>query len=107
MSCISVATIRISLTNIIVIVVVAIDIPFETEMELRVRGTSRTPDILFSCPVAIQVPKRILSPANRSSVQGIKDKHMDADASEEDFVWKMICWIDSKVSEFEVAQNQS
>jgi hypothetical protein len=77
----------------------AIDIPFETEMELRVRGTSRTPDILFSCPVAIQVPKRILSPANQKSVQGIKDKHMGTtDTSEEDFVWKMICWIDSKVS---------
>ncbi len=58
-------------------------------MQLRARGTSRTPDILFSCPVAIKVPKRILTRPNKITVEN---------TSEKDFVWKMICWIDSKVS---------
>ena len=51
------------------------DIPFETETELRERGTARTPDILLSCPVGIQVPKR--------SGEGLE--------------WKVVSWIDSKV----------
>jgi len=51
-------------------------IPFETEDELRERGTARTPDILFSCPVAIRTSTR----------------------NDEEHDWKMICWIDSKVS---------
>jgi Protein of unknown function TPD sequence-motif len=50
-------------------------IPFETEAQLRDRGTSRTPDVLLSCPVGIQVTSR------------------DGEST----VWKMICWIDSKV----------
>eukprot|EP00550_Attheya_septentrionalis_P004605 CAMPEP_0198290534 /NCGR_PEP_ID=MMETSP1449-20131203/8359_1 /TAXON_ID=420275 /ORGANISM="Attheya septentrionalis, Strain CCMP2084" /LENGTH=368 /DNA_ID=CAMNT_0043989043 /DNA_START=158 /DNA_END=1264 /DNA_ORIENTATION=- len=52
----------------------AMGIPFETETELRIRGTPRTPDILFSCPVGIRVPKR----------------------NENTFEWKVVCWIDSK-----------
>lgn len=54
------------------------DIPFETENELRERGTARTPDVLLSCPVGIEVPKK------------------NGDGSE----WKVVCWIDSKVGLF-------
>ena len=49
-------------------------IPFETEAELRIRGTAKTPDVLLSCPVGIRVHK----------------------GDDED--WKIICWIDSKVT---------
>ena len=52
-----------------------IGIPFETETDLRGRGTSRTPDILLSCPMGVLVPK--------------------ADGTGKE--WKIICWIDSKV----------
>jgi AraC-like DNA-binding protein len=50
-------------------------IPFETEADLRDRGTARTPDVLLSCPLGIQVSKK-----DGSGV-----------------AWKMIGWIDSKV----------
>jgi hypothetical protein len=50
-------------------------IPFETEAQLRNRGTSRTPDILLSAPLGIEVPSK-----NGSKTE-----------------WKVICWIDSKV----------
>lgn len=49
-------------------------IPFETEAILRGRGTSRTPDILLSCPLGVQVQKEDGSGTS----------------------WKMITWIDSK-----------
>jgi hypothetical protein len=52
-------------------------IPFETEAQLRDRGTSRTPDVLLSAPVGIEVPRK------------------DGDGTE----WKVVCWIDSKVCE--------
>jgi len=51
-------------------------VPFETEHDLRHRGTARTPDILLLCPVAIPITKN--------------------DTNKEE--WKVICWIDSKVS---------
>ena len=65
----------------------SIDIPFETENELKKKGTSKTPDILLSCPVGlkVQVPKQ----QNHNSKSG-NDKN--------DYEWKMINWIDSKVS---------
>mmetsp|Transcript_32176 Transcript_32176/g.45751 ORF Transcript_32176/g.45751 Transcript_32176/m.45751 type:complete len:192 (+) Transcript_32176:504-1079(+) len=50
----------------------SLDIPFESENDLRQRGTSRTPDILLSCPFAINV------------------------GTETDERWKPVCWIDSK-----------
>lgn len=59
-------------------------IPFENEEQLRLKGSSRTPDILFTCPVGIKVPKR----HNDIPV----DKMNNKDTSE----WKMICWVDSK-----------
>jgi hypothetical protein len=54
---------------------VPVGIPFETEAQLRDRGTSRTPDVLLSAPVGIEVPRK------------------DGDGTE----WKVVCWIDSKV----------
>ena len=45
-------------------------IPFETEAELREKGTSRTPDVLLSCPIGVRVGSE----------------------------WKVVCWIDSKVT---------
>ena len=63
-----------------------LDIPFETEIQLRARGTSRTPDILFSCPVAIKVPKRVLTAANQTAENEV------GISNDKDFVWKMVCW---------------
>jgi hypothetical protein len=48
---------------------------FETESQLRDRGTSRTPDILLTIPLGIEVPKK--------EGQGTE--------------WRIVCWIDSKV----------
>jgi hypothetical protein len=50
-------------------------ISFETEVQLRERGTSRTPDVLLSCPLGVEMARK------------------DGLGSE----WKVICWIDSKV----------
>mmetsp|Transcript_3568 Transcript_3568/g.5236 ORF Transcript_3568/g.5236 Transcript_3568/m.5236 type:complete len:126 (-) Transcript_3568:484-861(-) len=61
------------------------DVPFETETDLRERGTSRTPDILLTCPVGIQVPKR--------NGQGLE--------------WKVVCWIDSKAMFGDVNTHQT
>ena len=47
-----------------------IGIPFETESQLREKGTSRTPDVLLQCPIGVQHGSN----------------------------WKVVCWIDSKVS---------
>jgi hypothetical protein len=64
-----------------------LDIPFETERELKKRGTSKTPDVLFLCPVAVKVRKRNLKRTQSSIIQN----------DELDYEWKMINWIDSKV----------
>jgi len=66
-------------------------IPFETEAQLRIRGTARTPDILFSCPVGIKVPKR-------RRRKKLHNNRQDDDDGEDAFEWKVVCWIDSKVS---------
>jgi hypothetical protein len=71
-----------------------IDIPFETENDLRAKGTARTPDILFSYPVAVKVSKKLVPRMTQMDV--------DIDNEDSDFVWKMICWIDSKVRKFVV-----
>lgn len=62
-------------------------IPFETEGELRKRGTARTPDVLFSCPIAIKVIASKIS----SSLLLASDENSNERSS-----WKTICWIDSK-----------
>mmetsp|Transcript_27924 Transcript_27924/g.41223 ORF Transcript_27924/g.41223 Transcript_27924/m.41223 type:complete len:358 (+) Transcript_27924:140-1213(+) len=56
---------------LLVDVLKSMDVPFETEDELRKKGTSRTPDVLLSTPVAVQVPSGSDS-------------------------WRIVCWIDSK-----------
>jgi hypothetical protein len=71
--------------------ILRLDIPFETEEQLRAKGSSRTPDILFSCPVALKVHKKLLS----NSRHGAETIMIDEDDS--NYVWKMVCWIDSKV----------
>ena len=44
-------------------------IPFESEAQLRERGSSRTPDVVLSCPIGMKVNSE----------------------------WYVVCWIDSKV----------
>mmetsp|Transcript_9362 Transcript_9362/g.13287 ORF Transcript_9362/g.13287 Transcript_9362/m.13287 type:complete len:301 (-) Transcript_9362:188-1090(-) len=79
----------------------AMKIPFETEEQLRTRGTARTPDILLSCPVGIQIPKRLnMKNPNQNSIgNNLKD--------DENFDWKMICWIDSKAMFGDVETHQT
>lgn len=77
----------IDLISLFPLTIVKKDVPFETERDLKKRGTSKTPDILFSCPVAVKVPK----------VKSKRNKPYIIVDDEEDFDWKMICWIDSKV----------
>ena len=82
------------------------DIPFETERELRERGTAKTPDILFKCPIAIQVPRRIddvEGRRNSTSLYGArKEESQNISSSSYDTIeqdgmdWKIIHWVDSK-----------
>ena len=65
------------------------EIPFETETDLRIKGTSRTPDILLSYPIGVKVPI-----ARSDSNAAYKRNDDDA------FEWRTICWIDSKVRRF-------
>ena len=48
--------------------------PFETEKDLQDRGTAKTPDVLLSCPIAVEIPTNDGKQTN----------------------WKIINWIDSK-----------
>ena len=94
----------------------SMDIPFETEEELRIRGTAKTPDILLSCPVGIRVRNKDYEGIRRSlykeeendtnrtdttqaqsDINDLDDEEGDDDECE----WKIICWIDSKVSTIE------
>lgn len=80
------------------------DIPFETEAELRVRGTARTPDILLSCPVGLRVrrrePRNPLYANDNEEGEGTISRQnqslVDLD-DDDNYEWKVICWIDSKV----------
>ena len=90
-------------------------IPFETESDLRIKGTSRTPDILLSCPVGIRVPRGSSrdgkyhssggggleapsspapSPGDGGGASGEGGGGGDSTGAE--YEWKVICWIDSK-----------
>lgn len=71
------------------------EIPFETENDLRIKGTARTPDVLLSCPVGMKVPKR--SSTSRKLSLGDNSSDIEEDIDEE-YEWKVVCWIDSKVS---------
>jgi hypothetical protein len=99
-----------------------LDIPFETEAELRVRGTARTPDVLLSIPLGIRVRRRMPDVSSRRNLffttdneggevnddefakeiktspapkrRGAVDDYLKDD---DEYVWKSICWIDSKV----------
>ena len=100
-------------------------IPFETEAELRIRGTAKTPDVLLSCPVGIRVRHRKnvndeemeiakqndqqqqqiqlqgeenngTTPISHLQKRGSVNLLNDDDDSDE-YEWKIICWIDSKV----------
>mmetsp|Transcript_32486 Transcript_32486/g.71310 ORF Transcript_32486/g.71310 Transcript_32486/m.71310 type:complete len:388 (+) Transcript_32486:41-1204(+) len=71
----------------------AMKIPFETENDLRIKGTSRTPDVLLSCPVGMKVPKR--SSTRRKLSLGNNSCDIEEDI-EEEYEWKVVCWIDSK-----------
>ena len=70
-----------------------VDVHLSVQMEERGKISQKVNDkqnLKFTnCPVAIKVPKRILTRPNKITVEN---------TSEKDFVWKMICWIDSKVS---------
>lgn len=101
-------------------------IPFETEAELRIRGTAKTPDVLLSCPVGIRVRLRknvndeeteILKQNNNQQQQQIQLQGeenngttpishlqkrgsvnlLNDDDDSDEYEWKIICWIDSKV----------
>lgn len=76
-------------------VLISMKIPFETERQLRKLGTSRTPDILLSCPVALEIPnnskKKKFSIVDPSISMNYRYNYKVYD-----YNWKMICWIDSK-----------
>ena len=86
------------------------DIPFETEAQLRVRGTARTPDILLSCPVGLRIRRREARNSNEGNgIRGRNDTYLDYDIrttqkkieqinfyDDDEYEWKVICWIDSK-----------
>ena len=76
------------------------DIPFETENDLRIKGTARTPDVLLSTPVGMKVPKRS-STSRKLLLDGNEDHFAKGDVGEgddeEEYEWKVVCCIDSKV----------
>ena len=89
----------------------SMDIPFETEEELRIRGTAKTPDILLSCPVGIRVRRKDYDGIRRSlykeeendtnrtdTIQKLNDLDDEEEDDDDECEWKIICWIDSKVS---------
>jgi len=108
----------------------SMSIPFETEAELRIRGTAKTPDVLLSCPVGIRVHTRrknvndeeteIAKQNDQQQQQQIQlqgDENngttpiphlqkrgsvnlLNDDDDSDEFEWKIICWIDSKVTCF-------
>ena len=95
-------------------------IPFETEEELRERGTAKTPDILLSCPVGIKVRRKGINQMDdvrkslysenleggeveegaqfeQGAIGNRNADNWDEFQDDEEFEWKVVCWIDSKV----------
>ena len=96
-------------------------VPFETEDDLRRRGAAKTPDVLLLTPLGIKVRKcrrREKVAIEDDTVARLEDRFAEATAvgdggtgigeepveqdkeygeDEDDYEWKMICWIDSKV----------
>jgi hypothetical protein len=68
-------------------------IPFETEEQLRKRGTAKTPDVLLSCPVGLKVRKKKSPQSFQQSPSGVVTGSFE---KEEEYEWKIVCWIDSK-----------
>jgi hypothetical protein len=68
-------------------------IPFETEEQLRKRGTAKTPDVLLSCPVGLKVRKKKSPHPIQQSPSRVQPGSYE---KEEEYEWKIICWIDSK-----------
>ena len=106
-------------------------IPFETEAELRIRGTAKTPDVLLSCPVGIRVRRKNVNneeteiakndqqeiqlqgeenngttPISHLQKRGSINLLNDDDDESDEYEWKIICWIDSKVRCFKCACDQ-
>jgi hypothetical protein len=48
----------------------ATGVPFESEAQLREKGSAKTPDVVLSCPISVQVNSQ----------------------------WRQVGWIDSKVN---------
>jgi len=67
-------------------------IPFETEEQLRKRGTAKTPDVLLSCPIGLKVRKKKPPHPIQQSPSRIPGNF----EKEDEYEWKIICWIDSK-----------
>ena len=68
-------------------------IPFETEEQLRKRGTAKTPDVLLSCPIGLKVRKKKSPHPIQQSPSRIPGMMPE---KEDEYEWKIICWIDSK-----------
>jgi len=68
-------------------------IPFETEEQLRKRGTAKTPDVLLSCPVGLKVRKKKSPHTIQQSPSRVQPGNFER---EDEYEWKIVCWIDSK-----------
>jgi hypothetical protein len=82
-------------------------LPFETERDLRERGASKTPDILFKIPLAIKVPRRRQRVKDENSQQTLPSTQLQTDRSDpsgsvpdvgetNELEWKIVQWVDSK-----------
>ena len=66
---------------------------------MRIKGTARTPDVLLSTPVGMKVPKRS-STSRKLLLDGNEEHFAKGNVGEDDdeeYEWKVVCWIDSKV----------
>ena len=76
-------------------------IPFETEEQLRQRGTAKTPDVLLSCPVGLKVRKK----KSLHFIQQSPSQIPGSFEGDDEYEWKIICWIDSKALFGDVATH--